>query len=139
LQAQLLLTNNRFDISKFQMLLFTAVIAAYVIVRGSHSLGNISISTTMLTLMGVSHGAYMGGRATSDTLTSLQDTLLAMQVLQGQYHAPDVSDQQRTVLAARFKDAAKLAAELFTPIFCREVPDALLEMPQQMPPEAAVK
>ncbi len=134
--SQLLLTNNRFDIYKFQMLLFTFVIAAYVIVRGSSALGNVSISATMLSLMGISHGAYMGGRATADTLTPLQDTLLSMQVLQNQYYAPGVGEEYKLILETRFYDAAKQAAEMFTPIFDRDIPDNLMRMPPQVLPVA---
>ncbi|MEN9866170.1 MAG: hypothetical protein RL748_1760, partial [Pseudomonadota bacterium] len=56
--SQLLLTNGRFDIYKFQMAVFTLVIAAYVIAAGGDQLGNIQISATLLSLMGMSQGVY---------------------------------------------------------------------------------
>jgi hypothetical protein len=132
--SQLLLTNDRFDIYKFQMLLFTVVIAAYVVACGGSQLGNIHISTTLLSLMGMSQGTYMVGRATSDILTPLQDTLRSMQVLQNQYNAAETSDSDRTLLAVRFNDAAKQAAEMFMRLFNREIPDDLMMVPKKSSP-----
>lgn len=136
--SQLLLTNDRFDIYKFQMLLFTVVIAAYVVACGGSQLGNIHISTTLLSLMGMSQGTYMVGRATSDILTPLQDTLRSMQVLQNQYNAAETSDSDRALLAVRFNDAARQAAEMFMRLFNREIPDDLMMVPKKSSPLLAV-
>ena len=124
----LLLTNKRFDIYKFQMLVFTCVIAAYVIASGANELGNIQISATLLTLMGMSQGAYVGGRAAVDQLTPLQDQLRGMQALQQRYRAstdPRVSEELRR----QFRLAATQAGAMFGTMFGRVLPPWMLEMP----------
>jgi len=134
--ADLLMTNKRFDIYKFQMLVFTIVIAAYVIAAGADQLGNIQISATLLTLMGMSQGAYVGGRATSEGLTPLQDQLRGMQNLQERYQAstdPKISEELRR----RYLLTATQTAALFGSIFARTVPDYLLEMPFDVTPDMA--
>lgn len=127
--SELLLTNNRFDIYKFQMLLFTFVIAAYVIASGANELGNVQISSTLLTLMGISQGAYMGGHAATDSLTPLQDQLRGMQLLQQHWIAANGNRVVQQQLDQRFRIAAKQAADMFSNIFFREVPPSMLGMP----------
>jgi hypothetical protein len=124
----LLLTNKRFDIYKFQMLVFTFVIAAYVIASGANELGNIQISATLLTLMGMSQGAYVGGRAAADQLTPLQDQLRGMQSLQRRYRAnadPRVAEELRR----QFRLAAAQAGVMFGAMFGRVLPASMLDMP----------
>ncbi|QGZ42180.1 hypothetical protein IP92_05414 [Pseudoduganella flava] len=125
--SELLMTNERFDIYKFQMLVFTFVIAVYVIAGGADELGNIQISATLLTLMGMSQGAYIGGRAV-DTLAPLQDQLRGMHSLQQRWLA-GTDPIVRAELARRFHLAAAQAAAMFGSVFGRVVPDYLLEMP----------
>ena len=124
----LLMSNKRFDIYKFQMLVFTFVIAAYVIASGANELGNIRISATLLTLMGMSQGAYVGGRAATDLLTPLQDQLRGMQNLQRRCHA---GADARVVEASRhqFRQAAAQAGAMFGRMFGRDLPAFMLEMP----------
>jgi len=132
----LLLSNERFDVYKFQMLVFTVVIAAYVIATGANELANIQISATLLTLMGMSQGAYIGGRAASDNLTPLQDQLRGMQALQKRYSAS--SDAQfREELRRRFALAAAQAGDMFSQLFQRELPPYLLDMPLDPQPDDA--
>lgn len=123
----LLVTNERFDIYKFQMLVFTFVIAAYVIASGANELGNIQISATLLTLMGMSQGAYIGARA-ADSLTPLQDQLRGMQSLQERHDASG-DDVVREALRRRFALAAAQAGTMFSGIFARVLPASMLEMP----------
>ncbi|UTY59726.1 hypothetical protein [Massilia sp. erpn] len=126
--ADLLMSNKRFDIYKFQMLIFSFVIAAYVIVSGVDQLAHIQISATLLTLMGISQGAYIGGRATGESLAPLQDQLRGMQNLQERYEAstdPLVSAELRR----RYQLAAAQTGILFSTIFERALPDYLLDMP----------
>jgi hypothetical protein len=127
--SELLLTNDRFDIYKFQMLVFTFVIAAYVIASGANELGNIQISSTLLTLMGMSQGVYIGGHATADSLTPFQDQVRGMQALQQQYLDAANSPEQQVILAKKFRVAAIQAAEMFTNIFHRDIPASMLHMP----------
>jgi hypothetical protein len=126
--ADLLMTNKRFDIYKFQMLVFSFVIASYVIVSGADQLGHIQISATLLTLMGISQGAYVGGRATGDNLAPLQDQLRGMQSLQERYQA--CTDPQTCAeLRRRYQLAAANTSALFCSVFDRAVPDYLLDLP----------
>ncbi len=127
--SELLLTNDRFDIYKFQMLVFTIVIAAYVIASGANELGNIQISSTLLTLMGMSQGVYIGGHATTDNLSPFQDQIRGMQTLQQQYFDAADSPEQQALLAKKFRLAASQAASMFTNIFHRDVPATMLQMP----------
>lgn len=132
----LLLTNRRFDIYKFQMLVFTFVIAAYVIASGANELGNIQISATLLTLMGMSQGAYVGGRAAADQLTPLQDQLRGMQTLQQRYRAT-TDPQLAEELRRQFRQAAQQAGAMFGAMFGRVLPSPLLEMPREEAAPAA--
>jgi hypothetical protein len=129
----LLLTNKRFDIYKFQMLVFTCVIAAYVIATGADELGNIQISATLLTLMGMSQGAYVGGRAAADPLTPLQDQLRGMQALEQRYRAatdPAVAEELRR----QFRLAAAQAGSMFEAMFGRVLPPGMLDVPPDAAP-----
>lgn len=128
LPSQLLLTNNRFDIYKFQMLVFTIVISAYVVAAGADQLGNIRISDTLLMLMGLSQGVYVGGNATTDNTTPLQDQLRGMQTLQENYLAVQGDPKTQAVIAQQFELAAVEAAEMFKGMFRRDVPEAMLKI-----------
>ncbi|MES2743506.1 MAG: hypothetical protein V4754_21510 [Pseudomonadota bacterium] len=124
----LLMSNKRFDIYKFQMLVFTFVIAAYVIASGANELGNIRISATLLALMGMSQGAYVGGRAAADVLTPLQDQLRGMHTLQQRCQAS--TDARVTEpLRRQFRQAAAQAGAMFGRMFGRDLPEFMLEMP----------
>lgn len=126
--AGLLTTNQRIDIYKFQMLVFSIVIAAYVIGAGADHLDQLTISATLLTLMGISQGAYVGGNVTSDSMTVLQDQLRGMHKLQQRYrNSGDAA--VRAELRRRFRLAAGRAAAPFGTLYGRAIPDYLLEMP----------
>lgn len=126
--AGLLTTNKRFDIYKFQMLVFSIVIAAYVIEAGADELDKLRISATLLTLMGISQGAYVGGNVTSDSMSILQEQLRGMHKLQQRYRA-SADEGIRQELRRRFRLAAARAALPFGTLFGRVIPDYLLEMP----------
>ncbi len=126
--SELLLTDNKFDIYKFQMFVFTLVVAAYVISAGSSQLGNIEISTTLLTLMGISQGAYLGGKATADIITPLQDQLRGMQLIQKSYNEAIGNSVLQQQLSQRFQNAAQMAADMFRNIFHRDIPPEMLGM-----------
>jgi hypothetical protein len=70
--AQLLLTDDRLDIYKFQIAIFTVVVACYVVEAGLASLGGVTISDTMLYLIGISQAVYVGGKAVTDRTTDLE-------------------------------------------------------------------
>ena len=69
----LLLTDGRLDVYKFQMAIFTVVVACYVASSGQTSLGDVKISDTMLYLIGISQGVYVGGKAVTDRTTDLEE------------------------------------------------------------------
>lgn len=124
----LLLTNQRFDIYKFQLLVFTCVIAAYVIASGADELANIQISTTLLTLMGMSQGAYVGGRAAVDVLAPLQDQLRGMQVLQQRFLGA-TDPLVAAALRDQFRLAATQAGAMFGTMFGRQLAPCMLNLP----------
>lgn len=126
--SQLLLTNGKFDIYKFQMLVFTFVIAAYVVAAGADQLGNIQISATLLSLMGMSQGVYIGGQITTDSVTPFQDQLRGMKLLQASYEAAEGNPAAQAELEQRFELAAKQAADMFNSMFNREIPPFMLQL-----------
>ena len=74
----LLLTGGRLDVYKFQMALFTLVVAAYVLSSGQNDLGVVKISDTMLYLIGISQGVYLGGKAITDRTSRIEDAVKKM-------------------------------------------------------------
>jgi hypothetical protein len=76
--GKLLLTDGRLDIYKFQMAIFTVVVAFYVISAGQQSLVDVKISETMLYLIGISQGVYVGGKAITDRTTDLEAAVAKM-------------------------------------------------------------
>ena len=73
-----LLTGGRLDVYKFQMALFTLVVAAYVLSSGQNDLGVVKISDTMLYLIGISQGVYLGGKAITDRTSRIEDAVKKM-------------------------------------------------------------
>jgi hypothetical protein len=131
--SQFLLTNDRFDIYKFQMLMFSIVIAAYVIVQGASALANLAIPQSLLTLMGISQGVYVGGHAVSAEVRALQDVLRSMQACELEYaNGKNLSQPERETLLTRFQDAAQQAAQGFANLFDRDVPAPMLVMRAQL-------
>jgi hypothetical protein len=129
--AELLMTSKRFDTNKFQMMVFTFVIAAYVVASGASELDTLHISSTLLTLMGISQGAYVGGSAASDALATLQHQLRGMQSLQKRYQTATDTQVQEDLLK-RFEQSAARAAQLFGTIYGREIGNELLAMPMDV-------
>jgi len=86
--ANLLLTGQRLDVYKFQVAVFTLVVAAYVLSSGQNDLGDVNISDTMLYLIGISQGVYIGGKAITDRKTLIEDAIKKMSVLEPQIADP---------------------------------------------------
>ncbi len=120
----LLLTDERLDVYKFQMAIFTAVVACYVVTSGQTNLGDVTISTTMLSLIGISQGVYVGGKAITDRTTDLENAVQKMIDLEGEIRK--LTDPAKAnELAARtdeYRKAATLAVSEFTSLQNREVP-----------------
>jgi hypothetical protein len=133
--AKLLLTDNRLDVYKFQMAIFTVVVALYVIWAGQTDLSQVKISETMLYLIGISQGVYVGGKAITDRTTDLESAVSKMIDLETQIQALNVQLQavpvpanavdltsQRGVLAAQYRAAALTAVNEFAPLTHRRYP-----------------
>ena len=80
----LLLTDGRLDVYKFQMAIFTVVVACYVASSGQTSLGDVKISDTMLYLIGISQGVYVGGKAVTERTRDLEEAVKKMIALENQ-------------------------------------------------------
>ncbi|MBI1834774.1 MAG: hypothetical protein HYR92_03255, partial [Burkholderiales bacterium] len=95
---------------------------------GADQLGNIRISDTLLMLMGLSQGVYVGGNATTDNTTPLQDQLRGMQTLQESYNAAKDDPKNQAIIAQQFEQAAEEAADMFKAMFRRDVPEGMLKI-----------
>ncbi|WP_145984305.1 hypothetical protein [Bradyrhizobium nitroreducens] len=80
--ANLLMTGQRLDVYKFQVAVFTLVVAAYVLSSGQNDLGDVTISETMLYLIGISQGVYIGGKAITDRKTLIENAIKKMNALE---------------------------------------------------------
>jgi hypothetical protein len=133
--AKLLLTDNRLDVYKFQMAIFTVVVALYVIWAGQTDLSQVKISETMLYLIGISQGVYVGGKAITDRTTDLESAVAKMIDLEKQLqsvllklaavpppaNAADLQ-AQRNDLLLQYAEAATTAANEFGPLTHRAIP-----------------
>jgi hypothetical protein len=119
--GNLLLTDDRLDVYKFQMAIFTVVVACYVISAGQTDLGEVKISDTMLYLIGISQAVYVGGKAVTDRTTDLENAVVKMMELEKQILGlPEGA--QRTGPLEEYKKAATFAVREFAPLYNREVP-----------------
>jgi hypothetical protein len=118
--GQLLLTDDKLDVYKFQMAIFTIVVAVYVISAGQNDLSNVNISDTMLYLIGISQGVYVGGKAITDRTTDLESAVAKMIDLERQLTT--ASDAQRADLLLQYADAARTAANEYGPLTHRKIP-----------------
>ena len=132
---QLLLTDGRLDVYKFQMAIFTVVVAAYVISAGQSDLSNVKISETMLYLIGISQGVYVAGKAVTDRTTDLENAVAKMIDLDeriqdlnkqlGAVPAPANAaalTAQRDDLLAQYEKAARTAVGEYAPLTHKQVP-----------------
>jgi hypothetical protein len=117
----LLLTDNRLDVYKFQMAIFTVVVACYVISAGQTSLGEVKISETMLYLIGISQGVYVGGKAVTDRTRDLEQAVAKMIELEKNIVA-EKDEAKRKPLVEEYEKAAKSALKEFAPLQNRKVP-----------------
>lgn len=123
--GKLLLTDGRLDIYKFQMAIFTVVVACYVISVGQQSLVDVKISETMLYLIGISQGVYVGGKAVTDRTTDLEASVQKMIDLENKIRdaagkspaPPELPDWY-----SQYANAARMAAIEFTSLQNRYFP-----------------
>jgi len=119
----LLRTDGKLDIYKFQMALFSLVVATALLSAGIADLGVIEIPNTLLTLLGMSQTVYVGGKAISQTnVVEFEKNVKEMQVAEDAYlNADDEIERGK-----RFKTYAKEFEEarlLFEDIFGIAIPD----------------
>jgi len=127
--GNLLLTDGRLDIYKFQMAIFTVVVAVYVIHAGYISLVDVKISETMLYLIGISQGVYVGGKAVTDRTTDLEAAAQKMIDLDSQIRDAeaklkpgDPRPSELVSLDEQYAKAASTAAVEFTSLQNRKFP-----------------
>jgi hypothetical protein len=119
--GKILLTDDRLDVYKFQMAIFTVVVACYVLSAGQSDLGEVKISETMLYLIGISQGVYVGGKVVTDRTTDLENAVAKMMELEKKI-VPETDEAKRAPLLAEYKKAATFAVGEFAPLYNRKVP-----------------
>jgi len=112
----LLLTDGRLDVYKFQMAIFTVVVACYVVSSGQTSLGDVKISDTMLYLMGISQGVYVGGKAVTERTKDLEDAAKKMMEID------KLPASQKSARVGEYTEAEKTAAIEFASLYNRQIP-----------------
>jgi hypothetical protein len=122
--SQLILTDGTFDIYKFQMVVFSVVVALYVIGSGATELGDVRISSTILGLIGISQGTYVGSKIISDQIGPFQDKVKSLMTLEKSYESE--AEEKRPAIADYYRAAAQDAAEIFARLYGRLVPERLL-------------
>jgi hypothetical protein len=127
--GKLLLTDGRLDIYKFQMAIFTVIVACYVISAGQANLVDVRISDTMLYLIGISQGVYVGGKAVTDRTTDLEAAVQKMIDLDSQIRALEAKlapgaarPSELVALDDQYAKAAATAAVEFTALQNRKFP-----------------
>ena len=113
--ADLLLTNNRLDVYKFQMAMFSVLVAIYILRTGTTDLGEVKISETLLYLIGISQGVYVGGKAISERETSLDERVKSLIALKARY-ASETDKAKRDQIAADYAKTANTAKADFEAI-----------------------
>jgi hypothetical protein len=125
--GDLLLTNNRLDVYKFQMALFSVLVAVYILAAGATDLGEVKISETLLYLIGISQGVYVGGKAIAERENTLDDRVKSMSALKRAY-ASETDAGKKVKIATDYSNTASAAREDFHAIMNIEVDDAKLKL-----------
>jgi hypothetical protein len=146
--GKLLLTDDRLDVYKFQMAIFTVVVAAYVISAGQNDLSNVNISDTMLYLIGISQGVYVGGKAITDRTTDLESAVGKMMDLESKIQdlttriaavkAPDSPADltaQKAQRIAEYIEAARTAVKEYAPLTLRRYPSVMVDDKPKIDPK----
>lgn len=130
---QLLLTDNRLDVYKFQMLIFTVIVAFYVMSAGQAGLGGVTISDTMLYLIGISQVVYVGGKAVTDRTTDLEEAVAKMRDLEMKLKDPKTTPDEQKEARAEYERAAETAVVEFAFLQNRIYPRANQNDPNSKP------
>lgn len=84
----LLLTDGCFNIYKFQMAIFSVIVAVVVIWTGVSETGVVDIPETYLALMGLGQAVYVGGKAISESdVKRFEKLILGMKEAEKAYFA----------------------------------------------------
>lgn len=121
---QILLTDARLDVYKFQIAIFTIVVACYVLSAGQASLSDVKISETMLYLIGISQGVYVGGKAVTDRTTDLEASVQKMIDLDTEIAKLKAATTPSADKEAEYRKAATVAAQEFASLQHRLYPTA---------------
>ena len=119
------------------MAIFTIVVACYVISAGYTSLVDVKISDTMLYLIGISQGVYVGGKAVTDRTTDLEVAVQKMIELEDKIRA--ASPPEQALYDQYAKAARRIAAIEFTALQNRKFPtkyDAANQTVRSLGPQA---
>jgi hypothetical protein len=125
--GDLLLTNNRLDVYKFQMAMFSFLVAIYILGTGATDLGEVKISQTLLYLIGISQGVYVSGKAVSEREGALEDRVKSLIALKESYAGEPDADKKALIAAAYLKTATAARAD-FQAIMNIQVEDAKLRL-----------
>jgi len=123
----LLLTNNRLDVYKFQMAMFSVLVAIYILRTGTTDLGEVKISETLLYLIGISQGVYIGGKAISERENALEDRVKSLIVLKAAY-ATETDPAKREKIATDYVSTTTAARADFEAIMNIKVDDSKLRL-----------
>jgi hypothetical protein len=129
---QLLLTDNRLDVYKFQMLIFTVIVALYILSAGQTGLEGVKISDTMIYLLGISQIVYVGGKAVTDRTTDLEEAVAKMRELEPKLLKGGTPDEKKE-WQAEYRKAEETAAEEFAFLQNRIRPGATPNDPDSKP------
>ena len=125
--GDLLLTNNRLDVYKFQMAMFSVLVAIYILRTGATDLGEVKISETLLYLIGISQGVYIGGKAISERENTLEERVKSLMALKAAY-AVETDATKKKSIADDYKNTATAARADFEALMNIKVDDKKLEL-----------
>jgi hypothetical protein len=138
--SDLVLTDGKLDVYKFQMATFTGIVAAVVLSSGLSDQGVVEIPETYLALLGLSQAVYVGGKAISQSnVSEFETAILDMKKAEEAYwatgKAPDVAkDDTWTTYKAKvsgdalttfdaYEKAARAARDVFQMLYDIEISD----------------
>ena len=136
--GQLFTTEGQFDVSKFQMLVFSVIVGFAIIGQGGEGLATFTIPESLLYILGLSQVIYVGGKAVVppsiadynkmlDELRTAEDAFVAAvatQIGSGKT-VPETVDEARKLAPEKYEtyaEDARLAATMHRSIFGLEVP-----------------
>ena len=108
------------------MAMFSVLVAVYILGAGATDLGEVKISETLLYLIGISQGVYVGGKAIAEREHTLEDRVKSMSALKASYASATDADKKAQI-TKDYRKTATAAREEFRAIMNIEVDDAKLK------------